>query len=207
MVIIAAVTSERFRGEIKKPRPLIVRSKDEANRFVVPPFFVPDSHPATSSSTAGKSRIILYCCNGRTRRSLAGSQDSVRNSEAIFVLIRSASSQLPRFSVTATAGVLSSSPSLVFINLVASILRLFGFVKGFFEKSFQKSCRTSVSQVGFVKGKVHGNAIFHGCRHLALDQRRKITHQFFPDIVSGLIDPLPGDLCSTLATSPSGAVS
>ena len=77
-----------------------------------------------------KIRIILYCCNGQTRRSLTV-YSSVRNSEAIFILFRSASSQLPRFSVTATAGVLSSSPSLVFINLFASILLLSGFVKRF----------------------------------------------------------------------------
>ena len=179
MVIIAAVTSERFRREIKKAPSSDRSIKGRGKSLRGTTFFRSGLASGTSSSTAGKSRIILYCCNGQTRRSLTDAS-SVRNSEAIFVLIRSASSQLPRFSVTATAGVLSSSPSLVFINLVASILRLFGFVKGFFEKSFQESCRTSVSQVGLVKGKVHGNAIFHGYRHLALDQRRKIAHQFFP---------------------------
>ena len=39
MVIIAAVTSESFPGEIKKPRPLIVRSKDGAKMLRGTTFF------------------------------------------------------------------------------------------------------------------------------------------------------------------------
>ena len=65
MVIIAAVTSERFRREIKKPRPLIVRSKDEANRFVVPPFFVPDSHPEPHQVRPGNSGLYSIAVTGK----------------------------------------------------------------------------------------------------------------------------------------------